>query len=106
MQASGITQTPAAFSQAQLDQTRRQINLNGHGLDVPRRTEGGPGNGPVWTNTVQSQVAIERDINAHGANATRLAPAQFESDYAGGLLNVNFHTLNPAYGEAHIDFHV
>jgi hypothetical protein len=105
VQATGITQTPAAFSQAQFDSARRSIDENGANLAVPRRTEGGTGGGPVWTNTVQSQVAQERGLVANGANATRLAPAQFESDYTGHLLDQDFHLQNPSYGESHIDFH-
>jgi len=102
---TGITAGPAAFSQAQFDATKRQIDLNGHGLDVQRRTEGGAGGGPVWTNTVQSQVAVERELAANGDNATRLAPAQFQSDYQGGLLDEKFHLLNPRYGFVRVDFH-
>ncbi|MBV8085011.1 MAG: hypothetical protein JO247_09370 [Chloroflexi bacterium] len=102
---SGITTSPAAFDQAQFDATKRQITLNGQGLDVPRRTEGGPGGGPVWTNTVQTQVNAERELTTNGSNALRLAPAQFESTYEGGLLDQNFHLLNPGYSFVHVDFH-
>jgi len=105
VQATGITQTPAAFSQAQFDQNKRSVDLNGGNLAVPIRTQGGPGGGPVWTNTVQSQVSTERDLNSHGSNALRLAPTQFESTYMGHLLDQDFHVLNPSYGTAHIDFH-
>jgi hypothetical protein len=102
---TGITSSPAAFSQAQLDATKRQINLSGHGLDVQRRTQGGAGGGPVWTNTVQSQVSVERELTTNGANALRLAPTQFQDTYDGGLLDQNFHLLNSDYSFVHVDFH-
>jgi hypothetical protein len=102
---TGITTSPAAFGQAQFDATKRQIALNGNGLDVPRRTQGGPGGGAFWTNTVDSQVSIERELTTNGANALRLAPPQFDSGYLGGLIDQNFHLLNPGYTFVHVDFH-
>ena len=94
---SGILSSTAAFTQAQTTEMRREITLDGHGLDVPRQTDGGPGGGPVWTNTVQSQVADERYLNANGANALRIAPTLFQSNYDGGLLSSSYHELEPSY---------
>jgi len=100
-----ISTNAAAFSQAQTDQIKRDVTLNGQGLDVPHRTEGGPGGGPFWTNTVDSQVQAERQLEAEGYNGVRLAPTQFESSYLGGLLDESYHLLNPGFHWGAVDFH-
>ena len=97
MPVQGITQSPAAFSQALFDQVKRDIAENGHGLDVPRRTESGPGGRPPNEYTPQSANAQFRDFVAHGFPAVQLAPTQFQSDYAGHLLSEQFHLLNPGF---------
>lgn len=50
---------------------------------------------------------LKEELKANGANAIRLAPAQFESDYQGGLLDGSWHLLSDRFRfESNIDFHV
>ncbi|MDE3074960.1 MAG: hypothetical protein KGJ86_05980 [Chloroflexota bacterium] len=90
----GLTPPPAPnWSQAQLAQTRRELALNGNNLAVQYRTSEGPGGTAFWMRTPQSEIAQARDFSAHGYDAVRLAPTQFQSSYLGGLLRSDFGGL-------------
>jgi hypothetical protein len=118
MAVVGILSSPAAFSQAEFEQLKQQATegtaqrqaqwrnfaVDFQGTVPPPKTQAGSGSTAVWMNTPASQSEVTRQIESEGYSAVRLAPRQFQSTYAGHLLDRSWHLL-PGFGAGHVDFH-
>lgn len=118
MPVQGILTSPAAFSQAEFDQLKQQVQQGTvartqalHAQTAaakqwfaPPKTEAGPGGGPVWMNTPQSTNQLIQALEADGYAGVKLGDAWPAFTYQGHMLNGSFHVLDPVFGGLKVDY--
>jgi hypothetical protein len=120
MPIQGILTSPAAFSQAEFDQLKQQVQAGTVARDQalraqtnaakdlfpPPRTEAGAGGDAVWMLTPESTNQLIQALQADGYAALSLGGIWPPNTYQGHMLNGSFHVLDPVFGGLKADYRV
>lgn len=118
MPVQGILSSDAAFSQANFEQLKQQVEQGTANRTEARREytqaaanwfppptmSSGPGGTPPMMWSPQSMNQLIRQVQADGYAALKISDIWPQYDYQGHMLSSSFHQLDPVFGGLNVNY--